>query len=402
MNEVFVGRQPIFNAKKEVLGYELLFRGFPDKNVAEIIDGDKATSQVILNAFMEIGLEKLVGPHKAFINLTRSFVTGKYPLPEFPEQLVLEVLEDIEVDDEIENAVKDLKSRGYTIALDDVISLRGLERLLKYVDIVKIDLMAINRDHLPVIIEKLKLYNITILAEKVENAEEFELCEKLGCTMFQGFFLSKPEIVKEKKLPQANVGMLRLLSELQSANIKFDRLEEIIRKDLTLSYKLLKLINSAFYARASKIQSVRQALTLLGLRKVQSWLSMLFLTSIDEKPSELMLNATVRARMSEQIARETSSVDPETAFTIGLFSVLDAMLDKSFEEILEPLQMVDEIKFALVERAGKFGELLTCVIAYEEGDWDNVTFDSATPELIRDTYLEAIEWSKQVSSAIKS
>ena len=194
MHNIFVGRQPIYNRNVEVIGYELLFRPYEGEK-ANVIDGDYATSQVILNTFMEIGLEEIVGEGLAFINLTRSFIEEKYPIPLLQNRVVLEVLEDINIDKNLIDSLNDLSKRGFQIALDDVINPSDIDPLLGVANIVKLDLMGLEFERLPEYVATLRCHKLKLLAEKVETQAEFDHCMELGFDYFQGFFLSRPNIV---------------------------------------------------------------------------------------------------------------------------------------------------------------------------------------------------------------
>jgi len=400
MPDVFVGRQPIYNRQLKVIAYELLFRDFNQVNTADL-DGDNATMQVILNTFMEIGLDELVGGSLAFINMTRSFILEKYPIPMDPSRVVLEILEDIEIDDEITEALNELSDRGFQLAFDDVVEPESIEPYLDVVKIVKIDLMEMDRSKLGAIslmIERFK--GVRFLAEKVETHEEFELCMEIGFHYFQGYFFSKPNIIKGKKIPESKFGVLRLLSKIQTPGVEFQEMEEIIKQDVSVSYRLLKLVNSSYYARPKKIDAIRQALTLLGLRQIRDWVSLLALSKVDDKPRELMITAMVRAKMMENIANKLKLKNAESSFTVGLFSVLDALLDMTYEEILENLSLSTELENALLKHEGKLGEILACVLAYEKGDWENAQCDGVSPEDACGLYVDSVGWTNAVGSAL--
>jgi len=399
MLDVFVGRQPIFNKGLKVIGYELLFRSF-EGGTAVFLDGDTATREVILNAFMEIGLGTLVGNKLAFLNLTRNFIVAKYPLPLKEDQIVLEVLEDIFIDDELVEAVKALKEQGYKVALDDVVKLEAVAPLLDIVDIVKIDLVGMDQAQLPGMIDVLRRINLTLLAEKVETKEEFERCRDLGFHYFQGYYFSRPNVVKGRKLPDSHLAVMRLLSKINSPGIEFDGVEEIVKQDVALSFRLLKLINSSFYGLSKKIQSIRQALTLLGIRKIKDWVSLLALSQIEGKPRELMVTAIVRAKMSQLLAEMLHMKEADTSFTVGLFSVLDVLLDLPLEEALAQLPLSDDLHRALLNHEGPLGEVLSCVLAYEGGDWDDVHCGTLSNEEILRAYVGAVEWANGIGLII--
>lgn len=394
MTDVYIGRQPIFDRDLNVTGYELLYRS-AEMDHAQFMDGDHATAAVISNTFLEIGLERLVGNKLAFINLTRSFLTGQYPLPQDHSNLVLEILEDITIDQELIEAVDQLRKQGFTLALDDVTRPEDVERILGLTHIVKVDLMLTNHAKLPQQISVYQRHKVKLLAEKIETQAEFEFCKNLGFDYFQGYFLCRPNVHKEKKLSSSKMSILQLLAEMHNPDVEFTVIEETIQQDVTMSFKLLRLINSAFYGMRSEITSVKQALTLLGLRQIQSWVSLLLISESENKPHELMKISMIRAKMSERLALAENQPRPEVFFTVGLFSVLDAMLDTTLEKILEQVPLSQDVKQALTQHTGKLGESLRCVLAYENGELEAIYFGSLDGTTIAECYLDAVEWADE-------
>ncbi|MFQ5828401.1 MAG: EAL and HDOD domain-containing protein [Candidatus Methylomirabilia bacterium] len=398
--DVFVGRQPIFNRDLKVVAYELLFRA-GDVADAGVVDGDQATSQLLLNTFTDIGLDQIVGKRPAFINFTRPFILGTYSFPFPKDRVVMEILEDITVDEELIEAVHGLARDGYRIALDDFVSSHTLNPLVPFADIVKLDIRAVRRDRLEEHVASLRQHNVEILAEKVEHPDDLEFCASLGIDYFQGFFLSKPKIVKGRSLPSNRQMTLRVLAKFHDPDIELMELEEAIRQDLSLSYKLLRLVNSAFYGVPRKISSIRQALMLLGVQRVRAWATLLILSGINDKPHELMVTAFLRAKMCELLAQALDEDDPDTNFTVGLFSTLDAFLDLPMQEALASLPLSEDITEALLNQEGEHGAVLRCVLAYERGEWSRVTCPGLEPSEIRDAYLEAAKWAAEASNELK-
>lgn len=396
MAEVYIGRQPIFDRSLQVFGYELLYRS-ADMNKAVFSDANHATSVVMSNTFLEIGLERLVGDRLAFLNLTRAFLLGEYPIPHRHDRLVLEVLEDITIDDELVEAVQRLAKNGFKLALDDVVNPQDVERLLGIAHMVKVDLMQTDRSVLAEHVEVYKKHGIKMLAEKIETKEEFEWCKELGFDYFQGYFLSKPSVIKEKKLTSTKMTIMQLLSEMQTPNIEFGRIEDVIRKDVSLSYKLLRLLNSAYYSTRSEIKSIRQALTLLGLREIRSWVSLLLMSEAENKPPELVKTAMIRGKMCELIAEELDLARSEAYFIVGLFSVLEALMDIPLDEILAQVPLSKEVNAALLWREGELGQMLEWVLAYEAGDWNKLGDYPAGSESICACYLESVEWAEELT-----
>lgn len=398
MTEVYIGRQPIFDRNLQVFGYELLYRS-GEANKAVFSDANHATSVVMSNTFLEIGLERLVGDKQAFLNLTRAFLLGDYPIPHRHDRLVLEILEDITIDDELVDAVKKLAKSGFKLALDDVVNPLAVERLLGIAHMVKVDLMQTDRSVLAAHVDVYKKHNIKLLAEKIETQEEFEWCKMLGFDYFQGYFLCKPSIVREKKLTSTKMTIMQLLSEMQAPDVEFSRIEEVIRKDVSLSYKLLRLLNSAYYSTRSEIKSIRQALTLLGLREIRSWVGLLLMSEAENKPPELVKTAIIRGKMCELIAEELEMGRSEAHFIVGLFSVLDALMDMPLDEILNQVPLSKDVNAALLFRDGDLGQMLAWVLAYEAGNWDELQDYPHGSENIRNCYLDAVFWADELTQA---
>ncbi len=394
MLDVFVGRQPIYNSNLEVFAYELLFRS-SIKNYAEFDDADRATSQVILNTFMEIGLEKIVGEKMAFINLTRTLILGSH-LSSLPQTRIgLEILENIHIDEPVIESIRKLSEQGYIIVLDDFVYHDELLPLVKMADIVKLDILALGRANVQRHADILQKHKVKMLAEKVETRDDFEFCKRLGFNYFQGYFFCRPNVVTGRRIPVTRLAMLQVLSKLQDPATDLQELETIISQDAALSYKLLRCINSSLYNLPTKVESIQQALVILGQEGIKAWINLIVLSSIDDKPRELLHVALVRAKMCELLATALMHANKDAFFTVGLFSVLDALLDQPLLEILESLPVSDASAAALLRQEGIMGAALHCVLAYERGDWDNVNYLGLAHEQITHAYLEAVSWADQ-------
>jgi EAL and modified HD-GYP domain-containing signal transduction protein len=401
-----VGRQPILNRYKETIGYELLYRSVKTAATANFRDGNMATSLVFANTLFEMGLESIVGTRLAFINFTRDFLVKEEIvklLTEIrqekflPQQVVLEVLEDISLDNELFVSLHQLKEKKYIIALDDVSSYHQIEPILDkgLVDLIKIDLMAMNRVLLPDLVNNIKQYGILLLAEKVETQEDFSNCYRLGFDFFQGYFFYKPETIKDKKkkLDISRLNLLRSLAATMNTQASFQTLEPIISQDLGLSYKLLRLVNSGYYSLVDEVKSIKQAISLIGLQQLRSWMLLLMMATVDDKPHELTTIALQRAKMCEIIGKSQGDKQPESFFLIGLLSALDAVMDMPMEKVVENLSLAPELAEALINRQGKLGLALTGVMATEMGNWDYVLQYGIKAEAWQKMYLESIKWS---------
>jgi len=394
MNDLFVARQPIFDSNLDVFAYELLFRN-SEQNRANVIDGDKATSQVLLNSLIEIGLCNLVGSKLAFVNFTRSFLTGDLPFPLEKDQIVIEVLEDIEPDTELLNALRKLSDQGFMIALDDFVLTDKNLPLIEFANIIKVEYPALEKQELREHVQKLRDSSIQVqlIAEKVETYEDFEFCKELGFDLFQGYFLSKPRIIKQASIPDSQMSLLRILANLQDPSADFKKISSLLSQDAGLSYKLLRYINSSAIGLPRAIESLQQALVLLGLNRLKSMVTLIMMTDIDHKPICLVESSLVRARLCEQIAEAAGRNDKETFFMVGLLSTLDVLLDRRMDDILSELPLAEDVKMAILYQEGAIGEALRCAIAYEKGDWDGVNYPSLDQALIRYFCHEAVSWA---------
>ena len=391
LSKILVGRQQICDRGLNVAAYELLFRSSAD-NRATFLDGDVATSSLLINAFVEIGLENLAFGRPSFVNFTRSFIVGKYDIPFDPKHLVIEVLEDVEPDSEVIAALGQLRESGFTIALDDYVDSDNREQLLALADIVKIDVREHSQTQLRAQVKRLMMLPLKLLAEKVETAEEFHFCKELGFDYFQGYFLSRPQIIEGKAIPANQLAMLKLLGKLRDPTVTFDEVVELVKQDVRLSVKLLRYVNSLAHGVRRQIDSVRQAAVRLGLRKIRQLVTLLAVSGIADKPTPLLETALVRARMCEIIGALKWPERAEICFTVGLFSSLDALLGQTLPEILKELPVRSEIREALLSHNGPLGRMLSSVIAFERCDWEAALRIGEDESLIQEAYLNALSW----------
>lgn len=363
---VCVARQPIFDAELTVQGYELLFRSGSD-NRALVVDAEAATSGVILTAFTEIGLSRLVGDRPAWINISRRFLVEDYAMPLPAHQVVLEILEDVEADEEVLAAAGRLRREGYSLALDDFVYTTAHDPLIELADIVKVEVLGRSPAELERIAALIRRFPGTrLLAEKVETHEQLAACRDMGFDLFQGYVLCKPQVMSERSLAPASIGRLRLVSEVLDPTVEFEELVEIIGRDLALSYKLLRYVNSALCGLRRTLDSVHGALTVLGIEAVRRWVTLIVLASREEAPGELLVLGLTRARMCEQLAPERSGEGP-ALFMTGMFSVLDAIMQAPLDVLLEQLPLEQSVADALLRRAGGKGAVLDAVLAFEQG-----------------------------------
>jgi EAL and modified HD-GYP domain-containing signal transduction protein len=401
--DVFVARQPIFNKDLGVYAYELLFRSGDQANHAVILGGDSATAQVVLNAFMEIGLTNLVGEHKAFLNFTEGFLLREN-IPLFPRaQLVIEVLETVKPTPAVVKAVEHLRGLGYTIALDDFFYTDEYKPLVALADIIKIDILDVGAKNLANHIRSIRATNerVRLLAEKVETREQFEYCKGLGMDYFQGYFFAKPQIIKGQRLPSNKMAILNLLASVYDPNIDMGDLAAIVGRDVGLSHKLLSFVKTYPGNQDIQINSIKDAVLRFGLQKLQSWVSVLVLSGMDDKPSELFNTALLRARFMELLAEKGKCAMRDTFFMVGLFSCLDALMDTAMVDALGAITISDEAKVALTRNEGVMGEALTCALAIERGDTAKTVFLDINSGDISSIYMQAMVWATATTATMR-
>ena len=396
--QAFLARQPIFDRKGDVFAYELLYRGGVENHAGDA-PGERGTANVLLNAFGTFGIETVTGGKRAFINVTRDLLVSDYALILPAQLVVLELLEEVEPDPEVVSAARTLVQKGYSLALDDFVYGRKFHELLDIAEIVKLDVMALSNGSLDAQVEALSPYHRRLLAEKVETHEQYAAARALGFDYFQGYYFSRPVMMVARDLPRATLTALKSIREVLFAE-GLEDLEAVITADLSLSYRLLRLINSAAFGLAGEVSSIRQALALLGSVAVKKWFSLILLTEVGtDKPTELLRLSLVRAKMLETLMPADDASRSAQAFTVGLFSTIDAFLDRPMAEALEPLHFPEESIDALLYRRGTLGNLLTLVIAYERGEWATVGGEAGRMGLqadaVADTYLDALSWAEK-------
>jgi c-di-GMP phosphodiesterase len=395
---ICVGRQPIYDANRNVGAFELLFRT-PGAGRAEFRDGDEATAQVIWNSLVEIGLDRIAGTEPVFINCTRHFLEQPPLLP--PDRCVLEVLEDIHLDDRLLEAAASLRRRGYHLALDDLVFRDGVEPLLELSTYVKVDVAACSDEELPGQVARLRPFGKILLAEKVESGEQLKQCQRLGFELFQGYFLRHPDTVHGRRAPVNNLSTLCLIAECRSPDSDLAKIARVIQTDLTLSYKLLQVANSALYGLRVQIQSIRHAVTVLGAETMLRWATLLVMAGFKDCPSAYLGLALQRARACELLAEATGRSRPDRFYTTGLFSLLDAMLRMPMEEIVPPLPLADDIQTALLTHDGELGGVLRHVLSYEEGVWSPREPGGPAPAVMQQVFWEAVAYANQANPAVQ-
>ena len=396
---IFVGRQPILGPNLKTIGYEVLYRDC-ESDSANIHDEAIATAQVLLNTYLDIGLEHVVGTHLAFLNIPTQFLLDRHceALPK--NRVVLEILETVEPTQQVIEAMTSLSQEGYTIALDDFVFHDRYRPFLELADIVKIDVLGKSSEQLQHEIHQLRDYHARLLAEKVETREAFETCKQLGVFYFQGFFFYRPDIIRGHEIPANRVALLELLGKIQDPNISFECLVQFIRNDLSLSYKILRYVNSASVGLPRRVESIEQAACMVGIDRIRTWATLIVMAIGKDQPMELLVIALVRAKMCEGLGQQLGADSPEKYFTMGLLSVLEALYGSSMEKLVGNLPLPDDILDALILEKGTMGAALSSVKAYEKGEWLQLKTLQLSPGTIRDFYVKAIDWANHFSPMI--
>ena len=371
-NQLFLGRQPILDREQRLVAYELLFRS-GQRNAADVTDGVQATATVIANAFTELSVGDALGDCRGFINVDEAFlfsdVLELLPRP----SVVLEILETVPPTPEVISRCKDLKAKGFTLALDDVIQLAPeYAELLALVEIVKVDIQPLNRVELIQLATKLRPYGKQLLAEKVDSRQQMEQCLKLGFNLFQGYYFAKPTIIAGRKLEHSQLALMKLMGLLLS-DADTTELEEALKPEPGLTVNLLRMTNSAGAGTTVKITSLRHAITVLGRRQLQRWLQLLLFASNSAHgtASPLLQLAATRGRLMESLAEVLEAGNPalsDRAFMVGIMSLMPALVGQAMADIVRPLGLLPEVQAALCEGSGRLGHMLKLTEASEQGD----------------------------------
>ncbi|MFM1892350.1 MAG: hypothetical protein RLZ44_1427 [Pseudomonadota bacterium] len=390
-----VGRQAIFDRDLQLYGYELLYRGPRESN------GDRASSVTLLDAFLELGIERVVGPHRAFVNLTQRFFTELPPLPLASQRVVLEILEDVPVDAALLDGLRVLRARGFQIALDDYLYEAKWEPVLPLVDIVKVDVPGAGWAAIEGRSAGLQERGLRLLAEKVETHDDYQRLHDLGFDYFQGFFFARPHTVSGRRMPDNHAVLLRLLARINDPMVSIQELEALITQDASLSYKVLRFINSAAVGLPRRVDSIRQAVVYMGLERIRGWASLMALSGVEKRPQEIILIGLVRAYQCETLLRLRGQGSPEKAYTVGLFSILDALLDLPMREVVAQLPLPDEVNAALLEGSGLYGAALACALALEQGKDPIAPCTGLSADLVAESYLDSLERADEALRALR-
>lgn len=393
----FIARQPILSVQREVFAYELLFRS-GIQNSCDVFDPDTASTSVLDTSFL-IGLEKLSEGRPVFINCPRNFLLRDYISLFSHEQVVVEILETIEPDEEVLETCRHLKHKGYLLALDDFVDTPALAPLVALADFIKVDFRLTSLVQQRALAARFHARGIRMIAEKVETHEEYEEGMAMGYSLFQGYFFCRPEIMQHREIPSFKLAYFELLRAATAPEFDMKALASKIKHEASLTYKLLRYLNSATFGFRGEIRSIRHALSMLGERELRKWIAVVSVNALaGGKPDELMTVPLVRGRFCELLAPLAGMAGHvNDLFLLGLISVMDAILDQPLDAILAELPVRREIKEALLERPGLYRDMLDMAIAHELADWGKISALAARLEIeeseLPGIYLSAVDWA---------
>jgi len=399
--DFYIARQPILTVHKKLYAYELLYRGFEDHGLGQI-SGNRATTSVLSSVFLTEGVGIISGNKPCFVNFTEDLLKKRIAYS-FPKtQIVIEILEDVSPRQALVDEIRNLKTAGYTIALDDFVLHKKLDPLIALADIIKIDVRLTPLDTILKTLRYLARFKVKLLAEKVETTEEFERANKLGFHYYQGYFFSRPEKIRVRELASTKVTLFSLLAEIGRKSTTLERLHKIISRDLAISYKLLRFLNSAYFYRLEKVKNVKHAIAYLGEKELRRFLLLVIVSELaTDKPTELVRHSLVRAKFCELLAQRSLMADYALeVFMIGMFSFMDAMLDVDMNVVMEKLPLTDDVKDALINRQGLFAPFLDAAVAYERRQRQR--FVDILEELnivdapVAELYLQAVKYANGI------
>lgn len=403
--EYYVARQPILDIHKNVFAYELLYRS-SQSNTYSAVDGDKATGEVIANSMLLIGLDEMTQNRKAFINFTERMLEEKTAKLLPPDKVVVEVLENVRPDDRMLAFCRELKEIGYTLALDDFIYSPSLDPFIEIADIIKVDFLLTQGREREWVVRKLKRKGLSFLAEKVETEEDFIEAKNIGYSYFQGYFFSKPVIVSGTDIPGFKMAYMNLMREIHQPEADIDTIEKVIKADVSLSYKLLRFINSVNFGLKNRVNSIRQAIVILGQKEMRKWATLVSMKElVSDHPDELLTTAVVRATFCEEIAAAAGMRSKSSdLFLMGLFSLIDVFLSRPLNEVMRDLPLEQDIRGALLGEDNSCRKILLLVVGYEKGYLQEIAAQTNAlgikQEEVVTAYLEAIKKSTKLLSGI--
>ncbi|MEW5943393.1 MAG: EAL domain-containing protein [Pseudomonadota bacterium] len=396
-NQAYIARQPILDKQQKIIGYELLFRHSADASTAQIVNDMHAGTSVLVNTLSNMGTKWLLGDKLAFINIGADMLHSDFLELLPPQRVVLELLEDVEITPKLLTRCRALRAKGFHIALDDYEHTSIRAPLLEIASYVKADIQQLGREKTAALMRSLEDSSITMVAEKVETKGEFQFCKELGFNYFQGYHFAHPETLTAKVINPAHSTVLNLLDRVRN-NAQIKDIENGFKGDVALSFKLLRYINSVGFGLSCEIQSIQHALAILGYQQLYRWLTLLLATaSGDSTPPALTKTAITRGRLTELLGQNfLEKTEWDNLFIVGIFSLLDAMLEMPMDDILDKLHLSEPISDALLNRKGIYGPFLMLTEACEDSHLERIEKIAGSlqmdPEQVNNAHLEALAW----------
>jgi EAL and modified HD-GYP domain-containing signal transduction protein len=390
---VVITRQPILDVSQQLLGYDLLVHS------ADWHSGAESVERNLVHAFVDLGVERLVGAAEAFMRLPRLSLAVATALPVSGHRAVISIDASVPIDEQTLIDLTTLRRNGFRIALENPPHPESDDNLQRAVALAQFAKFAMARAPDAAIVGALRARGLKVIASGIDTQAELRSAAALGCDGFQGYFLCQPEAVVGTRLRENKLSVLRLLAAIEDPNKGPVELDAIIRTDAALSYKVLRCVNSAYFALPVRVRSILHATVYLGVNRIRNWIRMLAISGLDDCPTELLKFALIRGRMCELLASDLPNDQREMAFTVGLFSLLDAMLSAPLEELLSHIPLTDEIRVALLERTGQLARLLEPVYACERGDWNLLESSRVSTAVCAAAYVDAVAWADHVFEA---
>lgn len=398
----FVGRQPILNRQQQIIGYELLFRLNKDSVSADFTSDMQAGTNVLVNTLSNMGTDWLVGSKLAFINVAEAMLESNFLELLQPNRVVLEVVESTQPTPELLERLKDLRTQGFGIALDDFVLTPQTAPFMEHANYIKLDIQQLGMPQVPGLSKELRRYPALQVAEKVETKEEFKQCLDIGFDCFQGYYFAHPETLSAKVINPGYANILNLLNMLRN-NAEIRDIENALKRDVALSFKLLRYINSAGFGLSCEIQSFRHAVTILGYQKLYRWLTLLLVTAGAETGAApaLLKTAVTRGRLVELLGSHfLDGQERDNLFIVGMFSLLDVLLDMPMDQILETLILPENVCDALQHRSGIYGPFLELTEACEDPEMTEVPRIceqlQISPEMLNKAHVQSLAWVEEL------
>ncbi len=408
--EIYVARQPIFDRENKIYGYELLYRNSEKNAFDPSVSDEQATSELLINSYFSFGMEKLIGKGRAFINFDKKLLKDETPLLLDPKRLIVELLETIEPDEELYEALIRLKQKHYTLALDDFCIKYKYPRLIQMVDIIKVDFMQNTKQEIQDIYKTMRKWGKVLLAEKIESQEVFDWAKDMGFDYFQGYFFSKPSMMKSHTVKYISPQDIAILKEMSVKDPDFKKISLIIEREPITAYKLLKLVNANF-TKSYRISSILQALALLGVDTLRKWFTLIMVHKLaKDQPKELIKVSMQRAKFFELLGEKNEQLreksrnkqdypikDKNEMMLVGVLSTMDVILNKPMSEVVKELPLSDNIvRTLLMEKDSPYLEDYKALLAYEKGDFDKKEIEDLAEYDLSKIYFQAVEWSEKM------